>query len=731
MQGSALGVLAVLSAASTLAQQNNTIETVTVTAERRTVDLQKASVSATVLSGEDLTRRSINSVDALQFTTPSLTILDSGVNAEINLRGIGKSDPGQQDSSGVLIYRDGVSTTPNGLIADEPYYDIASVEVLRGPQGTFAGQNATGGAIFISEADPTLDEFNGWAEGQYGNYNDVRFRGAVNIPLTDDLAIRIATDDENRDTFFHMSGPYTGNPGNLHESNWRLSTLWQPNQHFKAVLKFDYNYIDHGGSPAAPVTGSTANIFNVSSDAHLSGLEQQYRGVLQLNYQFDDGITLKSISGYQVGRTAYALDADGTDLEFPTPGAAGPLIFAAHATDTTVSQEVDIVSPDTGPLTWVAGGVYQDDKLNNPLFVLSLTPYGALQPQPICGILGPPFCLTLNALEYKDERQSWGIFGQTAYQITNRLKLSVGARYSETTFTLSSKSDLLFDATIPFGPPASVSGKQSDSRLTGKIDADYQLDDSNFLYAFVATGHKGGGINGDGTVFGAENVTDYELGWKGAYFDDRLHTQLNGFYNDYNDFQLAIYVPALGAGEDQNAAGTTTTKGIEAQTQAAFGALSFNLGGSYLDTSLGSFYAIDSRTGGIGPCNPATGPAAGAPSNCQDLSGRQLPQAPHWTAQIGVQYAFDLGDTQTITPRVDYGLVGSKWGSVFEVASEDHMDANNTFNAQIIYDRPDNWEVTAYATNLFDHHYVATELLGNLGFAGPPLQFGIRVSKSF
>src|ERR1700722_20821305 len=190
MQSAALGALAALITAPVFAQQNNaqqgsTVETVTVTAERRTVNLQQAPIAATVFTAEDLNKRAINTVDALQFTTPSLTILDSGVNAEINLRGIGKSDAGAQDSSGVLIYRDGVSTTPNGLIADEPYYDISSVEVLRGPQGTFAGQNATGGAIFITEANPTLDGLSGWAEAQYGNYNDVRVRGAVNIPLTD------------------------------------------------------------------------------------------------------------------------------------------------------------------------------------------------------------------------------------------------------------------------------------------------------------------------------------------------------------------------------------------------------------------------------------------------------------------------------------------------------------------------------------------------------------------
>ena len=134
------------------------LEQIVVTAERRSTDLQLSPIAATVLTGEELTKRNVNTVDSLMFNTPSLTVQSSGENALVNIRGIGKSDGGAQDSSGVLIYRDGVSTTPNGLISDEPYYDIASIEVLRGPQGTFAGQNATGGAIFINEANPTLDK---------------------------------------------------------------------------------------------------------------------------------------------------------------------------------------------------------------------------------------------------------------------------------------------------------------------------------------------------------------------------------------------------------------------------------------------------------------------------------------------------------------------------------------------------------------------------------------------
>jgi iron complex outermembrane recepter protein len=573
---------------------------------------------------------------------------------------------------------------------------------LRGPQGTFAGQNATGGAIFINEANPTLDRFGGFVEAQYGNYNDVRLQAALNMPLTDQLAIRLATDDENRETFFNMSGPWTGNPGNLHETNWRLSTLWQPSDSFTALLKLDYNYINHGGSPAAPFTGLTKNVFDVASDSYLAGFEKQYRIVLQLSQEFADGITLKSISGYQDGRLSYALDADGTAT--PPPAGLSPEVFVAKASDRTVSQEFDLVSPNTGPFTWVAGAVYQDDDLNNPQFILSLAPGGT-----------PTSGLALNGLQNLAVRTTWGIFAQGGYSITDAFRVQIGARYSETSFTASSIAQLLFDG-FPLATQTLSGDKESDSRTTGKINFDYTLNAQNFLYAFVATGHKGGGINANGNIFQPENVTDYELGWKGKYFNDHLNTQFGTFFEQYKNFQVAIYDPTLSAGIDANATGTTVVKGIEAQLQAVFGGLSFNLGTSYVPTSLGQFSAIDSR-------NLAAG--------VQPLTGRPLPNAPLWTAQAGVQYAFALEGSQTLTPRIDYGLVGSRWATVFQVPPGDYLQEQNIFNATLKYDPDPTLSIEAYGTNLTNDHYVALQLLGNLGMPGPPRQFGIRASKSF
>jgi len=753
LSGGAVGIIAALTMLPAAAQSNgandasasnakaDTVETIVVTAERRAINLQKAGLAATVLTGEDLQKKNVTSLDQLQFTTPDLTIQDAGGTVLLNIRGIGKSDGGQQVPPGALIYRNGAPVTPGGIIGNEPYYDIGSVEVLRGPQGTFAGENATGGAIFITENRPSLDSLSGSVEAQYGNYDDMRLRGVLNVPLTDTLAIRIATNNENRDSFSKVTGTWTGNPGKLHETDWRLGVLWQPVEPFKAVLTTDYNYIDFGGTPAAPSSISTKNIFNVTSDAKLQGIENQIRTVLEMSYEFEDGITLKSTGSYQLGHIAIAKDVDGSATAFPG------IIQQLVSSDNTWSEEVNLISPDTGRFTWVIGGTYIFDKVYAP----------AGHPQQL---VYTPAALNygFDLLNYTANKTNWGAFADGKYAITDALKLEVGLRYSETSFTLNSLTKyMLGNITIPLPPPLPaqvipvnlwqlVKGEeQTDSRLTGKVNLEWQVSDSNFLYAFVATGHKGGGINGigaailGGTVypptacvtspvntcpptFKPEEVTDYEIGWKGTYFNDQLHTQLGGFYSDYQNFQVAVFDPSTNIGQVKNAHGHSTIAGIEASAQAQFGDLGFDVGVSYLHSALGTFFA--SQTAAI--CDPATGPAGGA---CKNVTGNEQPNAAPWTAQGGLQYAFHLDGDQTLTPRIDYSLVGPRWTSIFDNPLTDHIVAQNLFNAQVIYDRADNWQVTLYATNLFDLHYAISQ--GSLFLPGAPRQFGIRVMKAF
>jgi iron complex outermembrane receptor protein len=138
-------------------------------------------------------------------------------------------------------------------------------------------------------------------QGQFGNYKDVNVQGAINLPISNTLAARVAFNDEYRDSFYHITGPYSGNPGELKETSLRFSLLWQPVDALKVLFKTDYSYIDQGGFPSDPYN-DTNSPFDITSNARWLAVDQLVRSVLDINYKLPDGITLRSVTGYQKGR---------------------------------------------------------------------------------------------------------------------------------------------------------------------------------------------------------------------------------------------------------------------------------------------------------------------------------------------------------------------------------------------------------------------------------------------
>src|SRR6185312_2142153 len=188
--------------AALAATDNSKVEFVVVTAERRAVDLQKTTLAATVLSGDDLAKKGVYNLTSLQNAAPGITINDYGSANVFNMRGVGREAVDVEIPSGVAIYRDGVPTLA-GYFQGEPYYDMAGVEVLRGPQGTFAGQSASGGAVFMRTANPNLNGFSGYVQVGGGEWAEYEAQGAVNVPITDTLAIRVSLNYLNRDSWYH------------------------------------------------------------------------------------------------------------------------------------------------------------------------------------------------------------------------------------------------------------------------------------------------------------------------------------------------------------------------------------------------------------------------------------------------------------------------------------------------------------------------------------------------
>jgi iron complex outermembrane receptor protein len=704
---------------------------VVVTAEKRTQNLQTVPIAATVLSGADLEKKGVTTLDQLQFVVPAMSVSTSLQGNQFDIRGIGRGALDVQVPSGVQTYRDNISVFP-GFFQEEPYFDISSVEVLRGPQGTFAGLNATAGAVYITETNPSFGKVGGYLTAQGGNYSDFGLQGALNLPINDSLAVRLAFNHEQHDTFFNVipSPGFSGNPGGLDSNSARLSVLYSPNDHLQVLFKFDGSVIDVGGYPATPnpaipnvlvggvpagglslnnystaVGGNAcpqelADILTVCTNAHLEGQDTFGRAGLDIKYTFGNGITFRSISGYQYGLTTSKIDADATGV--------ATAFYHSHVDEPIVSQEFNLVSPDTGRFRWVLGAYGQLDTVH--------IPFGGFAES------GVEF------FDYTTPKTNLAIFGQGTYELTPSLELQVGLRYTD--YQMSLHDVLTIAGLGTFLLPASGSGNinEHDSKLTGKAALNWTIDPNNFIYGFVATGHKSGTINSTNLPFGLlnpattrpEDITDFELGWKAKWFDGHVRTQFDGFYSLYSNFQLDLINPSDNLGYIGNAGGTTIDDGLEAQAQAIFGHLQFDFVGAYIYTKLGNYSTLD-------PLD--------IPAGVQNVTGHHLPFAPPLTFSVGAQYAFDVGNGQ-LTPRVDFSHTDAQWASVFEEQPPNFpfsmlLGQRNIVNAQLSYETGD-WIVTAYSTNLTDQHYIDAITNGlNLRYPGAPRQFGLRLTKNF
>jgi iron complex outermembrane receptor protein len=675
------------------------LEEIVVTAERRRTSLQVTPIAATVMTGEKLADSGVTVVDQLQFISPGATVNNFGQGIDFNIRGIGKAEHNTQTTTGVITYRDGVATFP-GYFTAEPYYDIARVEILRGPQGTFVGQNATGGAVFVTSQDPVINGgTTGYIQGQIANYSGFGAQGALNLPVSDTFAARAAFNGETRDSFYDIAGPHTGDDG-VKTGSARLGFLWAPSENLSVLLKTDYNYLDLSGYPSDPVN-ATNDLFDITANGDMHALDRFGRAVLKIDYTFGNGTTLRSVSGYQDGRTEYRADLDGTSV--------GNSLFGDKVDETIYSQELNLISPDMGRFTWVLGAYYQDDEydfLPGEFYIVS--PAGRYE------------------LEGTNPKHAAAVFGQLTFGLTDSLELQLGARYTET----DTSNHILVNQ---FGLPLVQDQKAEYSNTSGKVALNWTVDPNHFLYAFVATGFRPGGLNvpvglGLPAPFDEELVTNYEIGWKAGWADGNVRTQLNAYYNDYEQFQVIVGYPTIPIfGFELNVPNPTTIYGFEAQLEAAFGQFSLDAGLAWMHSELGKFFAVDPRIPSFGACNPETGPAT---ASCIALEGKEQTYAPNFTFNLGVQYDFALASGDRITPRVNYGHVSEQWATLFEnEARGDRVEARNIVNAQIAW-RHDSWVTTLYGANLTDQHYVGA-INSGLRFAGAPRTFGVRLLKAF
>lgn len=235
--------------------------------------------------------------------------------------------------------------------------------------------------------------------------------GRPNLPISDTLAARISFNGEQRDSFYDIAGPTT-NEG-LQMGSVRLSVLWTPSDALTVSFKTDYNVLDFGGYPADPVN-SPNDLFDITANARHMAVDRFVRSVLKIDYVFDNGVILRSVSGYQDGNTSYATDLDGRST--------GNFTFRNSVDERIYSQEINLISPNDGSFSWVLGAYFQSDKYTFP------------QGEFIVGVPAGSVFSEYN-LWGTNPKQNSAVFGQIAYDLTPSLELTVGLRYSDSRTT--------------------------------------------------------------------------------------------------------------------------------------------------------------------------------------------------------------------------------------------------------------------------------------------------------
>jgi iron complex outermembrane receptor protein len=723
------GLLAAAPAAAQTAESSGapaetTLNEVVITAEKKSENLQTTAVSATVRSGDELKEEGVLDIQDLQLQTPGLTI-QPPLSSEtfINIRGVGIQQTNPASSNGVAFYIDG-QALPSLIDTVDTFYDIQDVEVLRGPQGTLVGSNSDGGAIFINSVQPTFDTLKGYLEQTFGNYNDRRTEGALNMPLSDMFAARVAFVYETRDSFTTNLGAQAGSPvgatfppaqnqpGNVNFNAVRVQLAFKPDEDFEYTLRYEpYSsrtdgfavkpdevavaplaayYKLPGTQFADPVAAATqGQPFTIDYDRdqyyNISGQRSTGTGV----WHISSDLELKSVSSFQSG-----YESDLTDVD--ASSAPADVYLVRRADFRTFTQEFNLLSTGPGPLQWVIGAYYLNSR-------------GPLSLEFVNGGAGP-----LSVISYHTNVAG---FASATYQFTPQWSFTLGGRYSHDNQPFHE----LGAAPIP-----NETFTASDSEPTGTAKLNFQATPDTLVYASVATGYKAGGMNLEippiitpGAYKPEKNVVE-ELGLKTTTLDDHLRFDGDIFNSHYTDFQVqetfvanpapGVFIPA----PYTQTPGSARIWGAEAEFTGAFDQLQANFGASYLHARTAESFNFTGPTG-----IPYVIP-----------SGTEVPFAPDWTITAGGQYGFALG-TGTLTPRLQYQYQGSQFISIshdiYPLSIGSEIPGHGTADFRLTYNSGEHWQLEGYITNLTNHTYIANSLPSPTAGAPPGLAYGAPI----
>lgn len=624
------------------------LEEIVVTAQRREESLRDVPISVSAFSDADLERYHIDDITKLINKSPNVSFTQAGIRSErdISIRGV--SNIGGQVSA-LAFYVDefnivnGPRTANTGNInssVNPLLQDIERIEVLRGPQGTFFGRNATGGAINITTKKPA-PEFYAQAEGEYGRFDKYAISGVINSPIVSDrFLFRGSGYFEESDGFVDNAGP-GGGGSDMEFSNVRLAGRILPSDRLTVDLSLNYAKEEHGISEEVAtgvLNASSANLLslvvgpnpeaisdglsfypdNRSSVSHDLASDQEgefITAIARVEYA-TDAFSITSVTGY------FDSEFDSiNDLDFTSNGW---LEQRRDVTSESVSQELRVASIGQSKLEWTAGVIYAEDELRQQFSVV---------PGPD-GFVGLPQGFRIDTGDITFETESFALFGDLTWNLSDRLAVSAGGR-----FTRDDVSQVVAGITFET-PDVPGSGQDEFDDFSPRVSLIYDWSDQLTTYATISKGYKAGGLQLNVTQqlpvfkFDEETLWNYEIGARLSLLGDRMRINSAVFYMDWEDLQVSTNVALVDPETQQitfvnttSNAASATSQGFELDIRALpLPGLELGAGVGYLDAEFDDFRE------------------AIVQGEVVDLSKRPIPRAPEWTLNADAGYRFPILD---------------------------------------------------------------------------------------
>ncbi|MDB5471534.1 MAG: TonB-dependent receptor [Caulobacter sp.] len=695
---------------------DNSVDELVITAQRREEKLMDVPLTVDAASGEKLEAIGVTQTTELSRMTPGLQFTQNGNVAQPSIRGVATKNSSPGDSPNVALYVDGVyiASQYGGFI---DFNNVARVEVLKGPQGTLYGRNATGGAINIVTRNPD-DVFE--VNGELGIFSYNGWEGQIyaNAPIAEGLAANFAASFTRDDGY--IKDIVTGkNLISADNYSFRTKLLWEPTDALSVTLALDYSkHNTSTGYANIPVDGNASAVRTAGAiigerrgEVALSFIpyakNRNAGAAVTVAYDFQP-FTLTSITSARINKNSSLTDNDMSNLPQNSLRFGGP----TH----TYTQEFIATSNTDGPIEWLAGVFWISDKAQRKLHKAQS---GA----------------TTSRTYATAETDAISPYFEVTWHTTEQLSFIGGMRYNYEEKSLRNRSNNTIRLSCKnTAPPAAKCAEQDWESTTYRLTARYEIDDELNVYLTNSTGFKSGVYNTtafDGTPVDPETITAWAVGMKSSKFGVDITAEV--FNYDYKDLQvLRSLDPITGTSLLQNASNAKISGAEILISDRINGNWRYNIGVAYLDAKYEDFT-------GASVLVPRSAAACGAaPYPCgnidtpSDVSGNPLIRAPEWTANASLTYETELWGGEADVTGSLYYTSEFAWDVGNRVKQPSYTLLRLEASWSPTPDSP--WKITLWGDNLTDEEYFAnvnTSTSGDTGIYAAPRRFGAKVGFKF